>query len=356
MTALVAASSALVANDIKRVLAFSTVSQLGYMMLALGVGSTHAAMFHLTTHAFFKALLFLGSGSVIHAVHTNDIWKMGGLSKKLPVTFVTFGCGTLAIIGFPGFAGFFSKEGILAAALAGHHPVLFALAGFTAFLTAFYMCRVFFVTFLGDPRDPHLFAHAHEGGPSMGLPLSLLAVLSVAAGFFLTYVWPFDHWVPSPGEEHHGWLVPGVSLGALVAGAGLAWTMYRNRNPDPARLAQEWPKVYNFLGRRYLDEIYLELIERVVYRPARALSRFDYDILDQGIVDGFGWVAERVARFKRWFDDTVVDGILVNGAGRLSQTLGAGARRLQTGYAQFYLLAVAFGLSLLILWAVRVFG
>ncbi|HRY29717.1 MAG TPA: NADH-quinone oxidoreductase subunit L, partial [Elusimicrobiota bacterium] len=148
LTALVAASSALVSNDIKRVLAYSTISQLGYMMLALGVGNTYAGMFHLTTHAFFKALLFLGAGSVIHAVHTNDIWRLGGLSKKMPLTFVTVSCATLAIVGFPGFSGFFSKEAVLEAVHAAGQPALFVLASFTAFLTAFYMCRLFFLTFL----------------------------------------------------------------------------------------------------------------------------------------------------------------------------------------------------------------
>jgi NADH-quinone oxidoreductase subunit L len=356
VTALVAASSALVANDIKRVLAFSTVSQLGYMMLALGVGSVQAGMFHLTTHAFFKALLFLGAGSVIHAVHTNDIWQMGGLSKKMPVTFVTFACATLAIVGFPGFAGFFSKEAVLAAAYGGHHFALFAVAGFTALLTAFYMSRLFFVTFLGDPRDPHRFAHAHEGPASMTLPLAVLAVLSLFAGFFLTYVWPFERWLPGAGEAHHDWMVPGVSLAALAVGAGLAWSMYRQGQPDPAALVRRWPRVHAFLGRRYADELYLLLIERCVYAPARALAKFDYDVLDQTVVDGFGVVARLVARAKRWFDDTVVDRLLVDGVGRFAQTLGSGARLLQTGFVQFYLLVVAFGLGLLALWAVKVFG
>jgi NADH-quinone oxidoreductase subunit L len=357
LTALVAALNALVANDIKRVLAFSTVSQLGYMMLSMGVNDPHAGMFHLTTHAFFKALMFLGAGSVIHAVHTNDIWRMGGLSKKMPITFVTFLCGTLAIIGFPMFAGFFSKEAILAAVLAQHNMPLFAIAGFTALLTAFYMCRMFFLTFLGDPRDPHLFAHAHEGGASMTLPLSVLAILAVASGFFFTFVWPFHHWVPAPPGEHHGaGLALGVSLASLVIGAGLAWSMYRRKQPDPAALAREWPRVHAFLHARIADEIYLKGIERFIYAPARAMSRFDYDVLDQAVVDGFAWASNKVSRFKRWFDDVILDGLLVNGAGYAVQTFGAGVRLLQTGFAQFYLLVIAFGLSLLILWAVRAFG
>ncbi|MBI4397213.1 MAG: NADH-quinone oxidoreductase subunit L, partial [Elusimicrobia bacterium] len=336
--------------------AYSTVSQLGYMMLAMGVGNPQAGMFHLTTHAFFKALLFLGAGSVIHAVHTNDMWLMGGLSKKMPVTFVTFACGTLALIGFPLFSGFFSKEAILASAYHGHHMALFAIGGFTAFLTAFYMSRLFLLTFIGDPRDPHRFAHAHESEFSMTLPLSVLALLAVAAGFFFTYVWPFHHWIPGAGEHAEDLVVPAVSLGALVLGAGLAFSMYRHNKPNPVQLARQWSGVYAFLKRRYTDEIYLWIIDNLFYKTVRAMARFDYDVLDQGIVDGVGWVSRQLARIQRWVDDRIVDGVFVNGAGYVSQTLGAGVRLLQTGFAQFYLLVVAFGLSLLVLWAVRVFG
>jgi len=358
LTALMAASSALVANDIKKVLAYSTISQLGYMMLALGVGDVNAGMFHLTTHAFFKALLFLGAGSVIHAVHTNDMWKMGGLSKKMPITFMTMGCGTLAIIGFPFFSGFFSKEAILAAAYAGHHKALFVIAAFTALLTAFYMCRMLFLTFLGDPRDRERYSHAHESGPTMTFPLSFLAILSVASGFFFTWVWTFEHWVPThgPAEHHGGQIVIISSLLALVLGAGLAWSMYLAKRPDPAKLAQRWKGLHTLLTRRYLDDIYLWFIARTVDRPAKGMAEFDYHIIDQGIVDGVGVVTRFVARGKRWFDDNVLDRIFVDGVGWITQRMGSAVRQLQTGFAQFYLLVVASGLSLLVLWAVVVLG
>src|SRR6185503_12615028 len=205
--AIFAASIALVQDDIKRVLAYSTISQLGYMMLALGVGSLTAGMFHLFTHAFFKALLFLGAGAVIHAVHTNDMWEMGGLRKSMPWTFATFAIGSLALAGFFPFAGFFSKDLILHHA--EHEPVLFALALAGSFCTAFYMGRAVFVTFLGKPRGRHAAqdgdhgaGHGHGAAASHGEPhevpwvmrgpLVLLAVLAVGAGW---WVWGFAAFV-----------------------------------------------------------------------------------------------------------------------------------------------------------------
>ena len=188
-TSLFAAVIAVTQFDIKRVLAFSTLSQLGYMMLALGVARMEhplgftASLFHLATHACFKALLFLGAGSVIHAVHTNDIREMGGLRRKMPITHATFLIACLAIAGVPGFSGFFSKDEILAAALHGGHPVVFGVALLVAGLTAFYMFRIYFMTFTGEPRDHHKFDHAHESPPSMWVPLAILAVPSVFLGF-----------------------------------------------------------------------------------------------------------------------------------------------------------------------------
>jgi NADH-quinone oxidoreductase subunit L len=358
ITALVAASSALTAADIKRVLAYSTISQLGYMMMALGVGDVQSGMFHLTTHAFFKALLFLGAGSVIHAVHTNDMWKMGGLSRKMPVTFITFACATGAIIGVPFLSGFYSKEAILGSVHAAHNAPLFAVAAFTALLTAFYMCRLTFLTFLGDPRDPHKFAHAHESGPSMAVPLAVLAVLSLGAGFFLTYVWPFGKWVPAAsGAAHHGgFFVLLVSLAALGVGGGLAWSMYLMGSPNPAALARRYPGLHEALGRRYTDELYLWLIAKVYHPVSRGLSWFDYEVLDQRVVDGFGWAARLISRAKRWFDDVIVDGWLVNGVGKVTRLLGSALPLLQTGFAQFYLLVVAAGLGVLLAWAIKAFG
>jgi len=212
VTAFITATIALVKTDIKRVLAFSTLSQLGYMVMALGAGSAQAGMFHLTTHAFFKALLFLGAGSVIHAVHSQEMPDMGGLRKKMPITFVTFLIATLAISGVPGFAGFYSKDGILGVTLAfamahGTHYLPFILGISAAALTAFYMFRIIFMPFTGQPRDQQKFDHAHESGWTMTVPLTILAVLSIVAagwksadtGWFARFSQPYD--VPAIATE-----------------------------------------------------------------------------------------------------------------------------------------------------------
>jgi NADH-quinone oxidoreductase subunit L len=362
VTALVAALSALVADDIKKVLAYSTISQLGFMFAAMGAGhSPQAGMFHLTTHAFFKALMFLGAGSVIHALHTNDLWKMGGLSKKLPATFLTFAAGWLAIIGTPLFSGFYSKEAILHAVHAQHNAPLFWILAFTAFLTTFYMTRLFILAFLGDSRDKEKFHHAHESGVSMVGPLVLLAVLSVVAGLGFHYQDNWGRLVPAAhaAAEHAGGgegnFVLYVSLSVWLSGLVLAFATYSFKVIDSDALAKRFPGVYAFLGRRYLDEAYVAAINAVYHPLCRAAAWFDYNVMDQKLVDGFGWAGQKLSRFQSWLDDTFVDGFLVNGFGRLSQGFGAGVRRLQSGFAQFYLLAVAAGVSFLILWAANVF-
>ncbi len=200
ITAVFAASMGLVSEDIKRVLAFSTVSQLGFMMTALGAGGYAAGMFHLTTHAAFKALLFLCAGSVIHAMHTNDMWKMGGLKTKMPLTFIAYLVGTLAITGFPGLSGFFSKEEILSAAYR-QNPAVFVLLAFASLLTSFYMFRSMFLTFFGTPRDKHAFEHAHESPALMTIPLIILSILSVFVGFAMSHDSNIAHWI-SWGDAH----------------------------------------------------------------------------------------------------------------------------------------------------------
>src|SRR5205807_236705 len=228
LTAVMAALIATQQDDIKRILAYSTLSQLGYMIMAVGLASSEAAMFHLFTHAFFKALLFLAAGSVIVMLHhEQNIWKMGGLSKKLPITFVTFGIGALALIGCPPFSGFFSKDAILALAYEHNMPI-FAVALFTAFLTAFYVIRMLVIAFFGNPRSD-IARESRESPPVMIMPLILLALLATLGGFgffarnFLTL----------PVENHIASVVPALAVIALIAGSGVAVAIYRQQETDP---------------------------------------------------------------------------------------------------------------------------
>jgi len=259
-------------NDIKRVLAYSTLSQLGYMVIAIGVShSRDAAMFHLFTHACFKALLFLGAGSVIHALHhEQDMWKMGGLWKSMPITFWTFLVGTFALTGVPGLAGYFSKDAIL---LAAYHQnkLIFALATGTVFLTAFYMFRLVIVAFLGKPKANH---HGHESPLVMTFPLWVLALLSIVAG----YKFFAGHFLTVPHEEEVT-MVPMLSLGALIGGAGLALALYSGKIKDPIRIPL-------FANKFYIDEFYAVLIRSTQDLLARIFGKFDRLILDGALVRG----------------------------------------------------------------------
>src|SRR6266481_3625699 len=248
ITAVMAALIATQQNDIKRILAYSTLSQLGYMIMALGLVSNEAAMFHLFTHAFFKALLFLAAGSVIVMLHhEQNIWKMGGLSKKLPITFLTFSVGALALIACPPFSGFFSKDAILALAYQRDRPI-FMVALLTAFLTAFYVLRLLVIVFFGNPRSDG----AHEGRespPVMTMPLIVLAILATLGGFaffarkFLTL----------PTEKEAAVIVPVLAIIALILGVGLAFVLYRGRRTEPVKV--------ELLRRKfYFDEFYRWLI------------------------------------------------------------------------------------------------
>src|SRR4051812_47538005 len=232
ITAVMAGLIATQQNDIKRILAYSTLSQLGYMIMAVGLASGEAAMFHLFTHAFFKALLFLCAGSIIVMLHhEQNIWKMGGLAGRLGITFLTFMVGTLALIGFPPFSGFFSKDAILALAYE-KNPAIFSLALFTAFLTAFYMLRLVVVVFFGKPRSD--LARAGREAPwVMITPLVVLAIPAFASGF--GFVAKF--FLRVPGEHETGWLVPGLALTATLAGITLAILLYRRRESDPIDFA-----------------------------------------------------------------------------------------------------------------------
>ena len=345
-TAFLAASIGLVQNDIKRVLAYSTVSQLGYMIMALGLAGYTAGTFHLMTHAFFKALLFLAAGSVIHAVHSNDIQTMGGLSRKLKTTSATFLVASLSIAGIFPLSGFWSKDEIFATALAGGHYLFLIVGILVAFMTAFYMFRLYFMTFTGQPRDQHAYEHAHESPKSMTVPLVILAVLSVCAG------WVGIPWLTKGyssfvffGAVHH--VAPNVLLmliSFVVAGSGigLAYLMYYKGAISPVAMAQRFKPIYTFLYNKwYFDEFYMAAIINPTYWLAEFLFKFDQYVID-GIVNGtakltlfFSWIYER-------FDTYVVDGA-VNGAGYLSMFLGRNMRRIQTGQLQTYALVVFIG-------------
>ena len=374
ITLFIAATIALVANDIKRVLAYSTVSQLGYMMLALGVGGWVAGLFHLVTHAFFKSLLFLCSGSVIHACHTNDMRKMGGLARVMPYTAGTMLVGCLAIIGagipfVVGLSGYYSKDSILAQALSfaeanPRHAILFwAVAGGAA-LTAFYMFRLWFMTFAGRPRDHHVAEHAHESPAVMVTPLVTLAVLAVVAGWTLPggfgianlleqarpagtaegfvgggITIPAEHL--SHGEPFHAiatWTAFATALGGVV----LAAAMYVWRLIPPAAVATVFRPLYTFLaGRWYFDELYDHLFVRPALGIASLASSTDRGVIDR-IVDGLAWFARQLAGIDAWIDRTIVDG-LVNATASATWQAGLELKKLQTGRLRQYVMFIVVG-------------
>ncbi|MCX7871782.1 MAG: NADH-quinone oxidoreductase subunit L [Verrucomicrobiae bacterium] len=286
-TALFAAVIALTQFDIKRVLAYSTLSQLGYMMLALGVSSWEhplgftASMFHLTTHACFKALLFLGAGSVIHAVHTNDMREMGGLHSRMPITHATFLIACLAIAGIPPLSGFFSKDEILAAALYFGNHLAFLVDLFVAGLTAFYMFRLYFMTFWSEPKDIEKHHHAHESPISMTSALIALAIPSIFSGFI-----PFGHFVHRGELEHHGinWVIAGSALAVGLCGIGLAFILYFRPNELPARFAYAFGSLYRVVYHKfYIDELYLFITHKIIFRLISA----PFNWFDRKCVDGF---------------------------------------------------------------------
>jgi NADH-quinone oxidoreductase subunit L len=304
ITAVLAALIATQQNDIKRILAYSTLSQLGYMVMAVGVVSSHAAMYHLFTHAFFKALLFLGSGAVIYAVHhEQDIWKMGGLQKLMPITFTTFLIGTLALTGCPFFSGFFSKDAILLAARE-HNRLIFSLALVTAFLTAFYMFRLVMVVFMGKPRTDAA-KHGHEVPSIMAIPLVILAIPSVIAGYSF-FASPF---LDLPEHEAHGWIVPVFAFAMFAFGAGMACLIYNNKTSDPFYIPL-------FANKFYFDEIYAVLIR---------------------------WTQDLLASISGWFDRWILDGVVVRGVGSGTWVSGFVLRFLQLGNLQGY--AFLFGVG-----------
>ena len=318
LTALLAALMATQQDDIKRVLAYSTLSQLGYMVMAVGFVHGEAGMFHLFTHAWFKALLFLGSGAVIYACHhEQDIWKMGGLVKKMPITTIAFAAGCLALIAVPGTSGFFSKELILDAAHEAGSP-LFWIAAFVAVLTPFYMTRLFVVAFLGKPRSENA-GHAHEVGPLMWVPLALLAVLAIFSGY--SFINPLSPALPHHAGEFHVNLVAIVSLAALVIGVLAGWILYAGKDQDPVTIPL-------FRNRFYIDGIYDNFIVRYFQDAFAAIVHF--------------------------FDELIINGLLVGGLSRGAASFGNLFRKVQSGELQGY--AFAFGLGTILVIYFTVFS
>jgi NADH-quinone oxidoreductase subunit L len=355
---------AIVQNDIKKVLAYSTLSQLGYMVAAMGAGAYTAGLFHLFTHAFFKALLFLGAGSVIHAVHSNNMSDMGGLRKKMPITFWTFIAGTLALIGIFPFAGFFSKDEILASVkYAGENGqgianfiLILGIAG--AFITAFYMARLVALTFFGEYRG---HATPHESPKMMTYPLIGLAFFAVTAGWinFPGVYTGFTTWlatrVPLTGMgDHHGegldWALVLIVTPVVLAGAAVGWWLYgkdreTQEERDSFRIPVLWPLFENLY---YIDDFYMNGIVRPIMGPvARVVLWWDMYVID-GIVNGVGLGSIGLAKAVNVVDQNVVDGIY-NELGAGVDGLGSGLRRSFTGRIQQY---VAFSFVGVIIFAV----
>lgn len=301
-TALFAATIAIVQNDIKRILAYSTLSQLGYMVMAMGVGAMTAGMFHLMTHAFFKALLFLGAGSVIYALnHEQDIWKMGNLSKKMPITTWTFVIGALALSGIPPLSGFWSKDEILLGAFAGGYTGLYILGTLVAFLTAFYMFRLIFVAFFGPDKAE---VEAKESPKVMTVPLIILAFMAIVAGFVGSPLmdYRFGQIVTYAGAIHHEPSIVVMLISSFVAIAGivLAWLVYKKQAINAADIKAKFSGIYNLLyNKYYIDEMYQWLIKVFVDGTAQVLFWFDIYVVN-GIVNGLAALAGNTGRLLRY--------------------------------------------------------
>jgi NADH-quinone oxidoreductase subunit L len=343
VTAVVAALIALSQTDIKKVLAYSTVSQLGYMFLGLGVGAYTGAFFHVMTHAFFKALLFLGAGSVIHAMsNEQDMRKMGGLKGKLKITFITMLIGTIAISGIPPFAGFFSKDEILANVFV-HSPAMYVIGVITAMFTSFYMFRMLYLTFYGKFRGTsEQEHHLHESPKSITIPLVVLAVLSIVGGFIGVpetlggHHW-LEHWLapvfeasapllPKAGSEAATeWTLMIASVAAAIAALIYAYFRYVKNGHVPVADDEERPGLVNLSYRKfYFDEIYDFLIRK----PLDGLSVFFYKIVDVLAIDG-----------------------IVNGLGKLTVGAGKRLRLLQTGNVGFYIFMMVMGIIAILVYS-----
>ena len=364
LTAVFAASIALVQNDIKRVVAYSTISQLGYMFLGCGVGAYASAIFHLGTHAFFKALLFLGAGSVIHALGgEQDIRKMGQLKQKLPITSRTFYWASLANAGIIPLAGFWSKDEILAAAYAGHHPFLWALGSAGAFMTAFYMFRLYYTVFEGKDNVDHQAAHhVHESPPAMAYPLMVLGIGTLLVGVLFGF--PPDHGLyhrfvepvfAAEGMEAHaislettvGLMAVATAVAALGIW-GLARSWYKTGDsPAPAQAAERFRGLYALILNKYrVDELYIA----VFVDFGKWLCRLSWTVDDKGLdgtVNGASRLTVFLSQVSALFDFRGVDG-LVNAIADVIQGGSQAFKRIQTGVIQNYLLAMAMGIFVIV--------
>ena len=356
ITALGAALLAIVQDDIKRVLAYSTLSQLAYMVagLSLGPEGLTAGFFHLFTHAFFKALLFLGAGSVIHAVHSNNMSEMGGLRKPMPVTFWTMLIGSLALAGIIPLAGFWSKDELLVVAHETGTDWLFVVFLVTAIITAFYTMRMVLLTFFGSYEGE---AHPHESPPTMAGPLVFLAACTVGVGLLgapqLNAV--FGQWVFFE-EIHEAVFVPWIAalstVGAL-GGLALGWVLYRERAATDPLESKMGPLWNVFQQRYYIDAFYMR---RIIYPVRDTWSKgvywFNQHVLD-AVVNGAAMGSRGLAVLVMWFDRNVIDGI-VNGSGRAAGRSGRALKYLQTGNVQWYAVALFVGVLAMTIVFIRI--
>ena len=389
ITALMASIIAITQNDIKRVLAYSTVSQLGYMIMSLGVGAYAASFFHLTTHAMFKACLFLASGSVIHSMHHSlhelgdhstdpqDMRNMGGLKDKMPITYFSMMVATLAISGVPIFSGFLSKDAILAGTLSyyyAHHgwTWFLVLAGFgSAAITAFYMFRLIFMTFHGKPKNEEIHAHIHESPLFMTFPLILLSLLSFALVFTFPRFNPIDY---------HGWFYDTIGKAKNYAGldinvvadginsahydamflslfvatlgifASVLFYLFKKINPDNAMKALNSMGLYSLsFNKFYIDEIYSALIYRPFMWWSSIASKIDWNLYDQRFIDGWGWLTLKISDKSGQADYNWLDQKVVDGAAKITNFFGKKLRATQSGVIQNYVLGGMLGVILIII-------
>jgi len=375
ITAIFAASMAIAQTDIKKVLAYSTISQLGYMFLALGVGAFSAGIFHLMTHAFFKALLFLGAGSVIHALSgEQDLRKMGGLWNTVPATSRPFLIATLAIAGMPPLAGFFSKDEILGHAFSrvatlDRYLFLWIVGVITAGLTAFYMFRLLFLAFFGLSRvPPEKEHHIHESPRTMTVPLMVLAGLSIVGGWVaLPSLWgeksSFEEFLEPVMSgvlpetvavkfTHHSllieWFLMAISVGIAALGIWLAYDFYLKHPQMHSKIAARWPRLHNLLVHKYyVDEIYDALFVERLKDLSTAFAIFDGKVIDGLGINGTAWLMRVFSKMSIWWDKWIVDG-LVNLVGKFTRSLSHPVRMFQTGVFSSYAVFILIGLAILL--------